>query len=298
MTTNIDLIDNTLKELHEDPMGLSTVASIAQHAVLPRELVDGNIYAVKNGESIELLETPGYRHDLDDQRAPKPRRVARSVTVRDAESLISYLTENTDNDDEVGDQYGHGEGQLELWADLDGRRIKAILDGGDGWRIHTATLDLRHSNEWKEWTGIDGRLVDQLAFAQFIEDHLSSIGAPDGAKLLEVCQTLEAVTKVDFKSSELLANGQRKFKYDETTEAKAGQKGDLTIPGELTLVLRPFQGSQPVGITARFRYRLDGGQLRLGVKLAEPEKALEDAFDAIVDDVQKFVPVRVNHGIG
>lgn len=63
-------------------------------------------------------------------------------------------------------------------------------------------------------------------------------------------------------------------------------------------MLRPFQGSEPVAILARFRYRLDGGQLRLGVKLAEPQKALEVAFNQIVDEVQASVPVRVNHGVG
>ncbi|MBB1512006.1 DUF2303 family protein [Tessaracoccus sp. MC1627] len=280
---------------------INTVIDNAQEAVQPHELEDGNLYAVRNADGgIVLLRTPGYDRAVTQLAAQtSPDQIRRSITVRDASSLIDYLDANTINGGEaVGTDHRHGVGRLELWADIDRRTIKAVLDGNDGHRVHTATLELRHSIEWTEWTSIDGKLVDQLAFAQFIEDHLSSIGAPDGAKLLEICQTLEARTKVDFKSSELLANGQRKFKYDETTEAKAGQKGDLTIPAELTLVLRPFQGSEPVAILARFRYRLDGGQLRLGIKLAEPSKALEVAFNQIVDEVQASVPVRVNHGVG
>lgn len=293
-TPVFEALDGTCNDVH----AIATLGALA-HGAEP--LKDGQIYAVKDGDQMVLLETPGYTDDREDHRAPSPRRVERSVTVRDAASLVDYLNENTTGPDDparVGDMFRHGVGDLELWADIDRRTIRAIVDGGNGWRKHTATLELRHSIEWAEWTSIDGKLVDQLAFAQFIEDHLSSIGAPDGAKLLEICQTLEARTKVDFKSSELLANGQRKFRYDETTEAKAGQKGDLTIPAELTLVLRPFQGSEPVAILARFRYRLDGGQLRLGVKLAEPSKALEVAFNQIVDEVQASVPVRVNHGVG
>lgn len=299
MTTTNTLIDSDLSELDGDPMGVVAIASIAQHAAMPRELADGHLYAVKKGDEVVLLETPGYRADFDDRRAGKPRQVHRSITARDADSFLNYLAENTDTEpDEVGQGNRHGVGDLELWADLDNRRIKAYVDGGEGWHGHTAVLDLRHSTEWAEWTSVDGKLMPQIDFAQFIEDHLSSIGEPDGAKLLEICQTLEANTRVDFKSSELLANGQRKFKYDETTEARAGQKGDLVIPSELTLVLRPFQGSDPVAITARFRYRLDNGVLRLGVKLAEPQRALEQAFSQIVDAVQAGVPVRVNYGIG
>lgn len=282
-------------------LDISTIIDNAQEAVAPYALDDGTLYAVRDADGgIVLLRTPGYDRGVTQLAAESsPDQIRRSITVRDASSLIDYLDANTINGGEVvGTDHRHGVGRLELWADIDRRTIKAILDGNDGHRVHTATLELRHSIEWTEWTSIDGKLVDQLAFAQFIEDHLSSIGAPDGAKLLEICQTLEARTKVDFKSSELLANGQRKFKYDETTEAKAGQKGDLTIPAELTLVLRPFQGSEPVAILARFRYRLDGGQLRLGIKLAEPSKALEVAFNQIVDEVQASVPVRVNHGVG
>lgn len=281
---------------------IQAIINNAQEAVAPEELTDGSIYAVRDADGgIVLLPTPTYLDDLERQRLKAaPARIKRSVTVRDADSLIAYLAANTDADDpaDIGLEHLHGAGDLEIWADLDGRRIKAILDGGRGHRGHSATLELRHSREWEEWAGVDGKLVPQVAFAQFIEDHISSIGAPDGGTLLDVVQTLSAKTKVDFKSSSLLANGQRQFEFAETIEAKAGQKGTLAIPTELTLVLRPFQGSEPVALQARFRYRLDEGQLFLGVRLAEPDRALEAAFQQVVDEVQEAAPVRINHGVG
>ena len=279
----------------------NALARLGQLAAEPTKLDDGEIYAVKVGDSIELLETPGYTYTAANERqAEGPARINRRVVLRDAQSLIAYLAANTDADDptNIGMSHRHGVGDLEIWADLDGRRIKAILDGGYGWAEHTATLELRHSREWDEWSKIDGKLLPQVTFAEFIEDHLSSIGAPDGGTLLDIVQTLTAKNKVDFKSSSLLANGQRQFEFAETLEAKAGQKGNLTIPTELTLVLRPFQGSEDVGIQARFRYRLDGGQLFLGVRLNEPAKALEEAFDVIVDEVRAASPVPIVHGIG
>ena len=129
-------------------------------------------------------------------------------------------------------------------------------------------------------------------------DHISSIGEPSGGILLDVVQTLTARTKVDFRSSTMLANGQRQFEFAETIEAKAGAKGTLAIPAELKLVLRPFQGSDPVVVTARFRYQISEGALALGVRLAEPQRVLEEAFDQIVAEVGVALPVRVNHGVG
>lgn len=289
----------TVDELAADGAAAMLLATLAQQAALPRQLEDGKLYGVLDADgAIQLLETPGYTDTHADERADTPRRIVRAVTVADVESLADYLAHNT-----YGDRAGlvnagslGNSGSLELWADIDNRTIRAIIDGGDGWRKHTATLQLKLSREWVEWAAIDGKLHDQAAFAQFIEDHLSTIAEPDGARLLDICQTLQATTTTQFKQQAILANGQRQLRFEEQVEARAGQKGDLTIPGELLLVLRPFLGSAPVGIPARFRLRIREGVLSLGVKLAEPEAALERAFSDIVDDVQALMPVRVNHG--
>lgn len=275
----------------------------AQEAVGAQELEDGKVYLVRNDDGgFYIKTTPGYDRAAAKVAATEgPDRIERRVTVRDADSLIDYLAANTAPDaegEDVSDRHRHGVGKLEVWADIDRRSVTAILDGGDGNRKHTAVLDLRHSEEWAQWQQVDGKLFGQVEFAQFIEDHLSSIGAPDGGQLLDIVQTLEARTDVRFKSSQLLANGQRQLAFEETVDAKAGAKGDLKVPSELTLVLRPFQGSEPVAIQARFRFRITDGVLRMGVKLNEPNKALEVAFDQIVETVQAAVPVRVNHGVG
>ena len=278
------------------------VAVTAQQAVLPRKLEEG-IYAILDAEgAVRVIETDGYaqqrQHDWMMARAHVPERVKRAATVLDVDSFIDYLDRYTASDSGVGEDYLLGDGSLEVWADLDARTIVGILDGIYARREHTATLRLKLSREWSEWAAIDGKLLTQVAMAEFIEDHISTIAEPAGAVLLDVTQTLQAHTNVSFKQQAILANGQRQFRWEETVEAKAGQSGNLTIPGELILVLRPFQGSDPVPVTARFRYQVREGALSMGIKLAEPDKALEDAFAGVVADIQAQVPVRVNHGRG
>lgn len=283
---------------------IDRIITNAQEAVAAEILKDGSLYSVRNADGgYQLLVTPGYERQVAGNAAENgPILIKRSVTVRDADALIDYLAHNTggapSGNEDVDHGYRHGPGELEVWADLDRRTIRAILDGGYGYRGHTATLELRHSEEWTEWAQVDGKFFGQVEFAQFVEDHISSIAAPDGGVLLDVVQTLEANTGVRFKSSQLLGNGQRQIAFEETVEAKAGTKGNLTIPTELTLALRPFQGCDAVAVVARFRFRINEGVLRMGVKLAEPSKALEVAFADIVSNVQGLVPVRVNHGVG
>ncbi len=297
--TNTSVFNVTPEDLDERGYGL--LAQTAQQAVLPRHLDEG-VYAILNADGgIEIRETDGYRirreHDWERARADTVEFVHRNVTLLNVPSFIDYLARNTrDEPKDVGEDYLYCSGGLELWADIDARKITAILDGMDGLRKHTATLTLKTSREWDEWLKVDGKLLPQVEFAQFIQDHISTIGEPSGALLVDICETLVGSTDVQWKSQQLDRSGQRQFVYEEVVNGQAGAKHDLKIPTELTLVLRPFQGSEQLLITARFRFRLSGGAVQLGVKLVEPDRVLEDAFDRVVDEVQGLVPVHVNHG--
>lgn len=276
------------------------LTSAAQQAVLPRRLEEG-VYGVLNPEGgIDITETPGYTQQREEAwlraRSDRPEFVHRSPALLDVDSFVDYLTRNTTGDELPAVQYAHGAGQLELWADIDGRRITAILDGYDGLRKHTATLSLKVSREWAEWLNVDGKLLGQTEFAEFVADHLSTIAMPDGALLVDICETLTGKTDVQWRSQSLDKTGQRQFVYQEQIDGQAGPKGDLPIPDRLILAIRPFQGSEQEYINARFRFRLREGRLLLGVKLEEPERVLEDAFGRVVEDVQGRVPVHVNLG--
>lgn len=267
----------------------------AQQAALPTRLNDGELYATIDADgAIKIVTTPGYDRTVDDDRAATPRRLKRQGTVRDVPSMLDYIGEHTTDGGQAESLIdGNPSGRLEVWADIDRSAVTAIIDGGPGWCSHTITLALKHSREWTEWTGIDGKMLDQEAFAEFIEDHISTIAKPDGAKLLEICQTLTGHTNQQWRSQKILANGQRQLQWEESVEAKAGDKGDLTIPAELQLVLRPYQGGEPVLINARFRYRMRGGALSIGIKLTEPDRVLEQAFNLNLDSLQAGLPEGV-----
>lgn len=121
-------------------------------------------------------------------------------------------------------------------------------------------------------------MLAQTAFAEHVEESLLDITAPPAADMLEIAQSFQATTKVAFESGHRLNSGQQQLTYVEETGAKAGRKGELTIPQTFELALAPFEGSATYKVSARLRYRIGDGQLRIGYFLDRPEEVLRSAF--------------------
>ncbi|MCW5953403.1 MAG: hypothetical protein KIT69_14205, partial [Propionibacteriaceae bacterium] len=152
MTTDLDYATEFEPD-HLDGLNAAAIATLnSQQAVLPRALEEG-IYAVLDADgAVQIRETKGYaqqrKHDWQRSHSDKPEFVHRQVTLLDVASFVDYLRLNTLSlDPEVvnDSDYAHGTGGLELWADIDARKITAILDGYDGLRKHIATLQLKTS---------------------------------------------------------------------------------------------------------------------------------------------------------
>lgn len=216
----------------------------------------------------------GRDHTLEqidlEQYGATPRRKSGAVTFADVRSFVGYVDAHNEED------------ATTLYRLRDQAKVLAVLNGPGrgtpraGWSDHRAWLELEPSVEWKAWSGISGKFMSQLEFASFLEDHARDVRQPDAATLIELARTIEGAQQAEFGSSIRLDNGARAFTYRETIAAKAGQDGRLEIPGSLELALRPFAASpQPFVVQARFKYRLQQGNLLLGVELDRPDLVLE-----------------------
>ncbi len=258
----------------------ATVADIAYAATEPAELHPGALAHVIVPEGAESVT-------LDLERfADMPARRRGQVVVWDAQSFTKY----------VNAQMTAG---TTVYTDVRGSTLAAVINGHQapasadpGWGDHRAVLQLRHTPQWDAWNGFCGQMRNQVAFAEFIEDHLADIFEPSGAEMLELAQTFEAKTGVDFKSSTILDTGQRQLRYEETVNATASN-GTLTIPKQVTLGLQPYEGSKSYRVTARFRFRINNGALTLGLILDDPVKVLETAFDDIRADVAETLDLDI-----
>lgn len=260
------------------------VIDVATRATQPYELTPGKVYSI--------LTTDGRAHRADltgPEFTGKPPRKTGTTVVRDVPSFLAYFDKHGDDDSEV-------------YADVERRTITAVLDAHTGedarWGGHRLELHLRETAAWRAWTSMDGQLVPQGQFAEFVEDNLVDLVEPDSATMLELAESFEVTTSAEFQSSQRLDSGARKFSYVEEQTGKAGHKGDITIPATLTLALRPFEGCEPFKVTARFKYRLDKvkGELRLGFKIERPGDTLTAAFEDIRTLIDSDVPMAVLNG--
>jgi uncharacterized protein YfdQ (DUF2303 family) len=181
-----------------------------------------------------------------------------------------------------------------VWADAEQSSITAVLndhedvtDGGEaGWRDHRVSLQLRVDDDWALWRKFDGQFMTQVQFAEFVESMLHVIVRPAAADMLEIAQTFQARRNVDFKSGSRLASGDVQLHYEETTEAKAGRMGNMEIPPEMDVALAPYLGTTAGIVTARVRYRIEGGHLKLAYVLARPDLVQRDAFLGVLAQVR------------
>lgn len=249
----------------------------------PHRLELGGYWALTTPDGIAQIDLTG------DKYRDRPARKTGVVKVRDVPSFLHYW-----------DKHRY-EGASEVYADLDHRTITAVLDAHSadhaGWAGHVLRLGLRHSPSWTAWVGISGKLMGQQAFAEFIEDHRPDIVEPVAADVLELAQSFQATVKAEFKSGTVLKSGQRELQYTETVDASAGKSGRLAIPDHITLALAVFESDgMAEAVTARFRYRLENGSLRIGVVLDEVDDKVRSAFQAVVDDIDQGVDVPVLNG--
>lgn len=254
-------------------------------AVMPKIANEGGvpILTVPNDWSLQSLEP----------FLPNPVRMRRHVTLHTMQSFIEYAK-------------AHRTESTALFADESVMTLKAVFDycdtskrDGAGWGDHAATFVCIQTNEWKTWMERNERLMSQSDFAQFLEDNLPDIVAPDGATMLEIAKNIEAKRKVDFSSAVRLENGDVQFKYQEHTEgtAQTASKGVIEIPSEFVIAIPPFRGSLRYRIKARLRWRIkDGGELQLWYHLDRPHKDLEDAFNRVMEDVQASLDMNAYAG--
>lgn len=241
----------------------AVVADLAAKAAAPQVVDPDKVHVVADG--VQVL-------DLD-RFLESPRRKKGTYHPATVSALIAYAKE-------------HETEGTTIWVDKTASKVTAVInDHGQtpGWRGHTATLQLQTSPEWKHWLAKDGQYFDQEDFAEHLQDGIEEIRNPDAATMLEIAQTIQGATKADWRTATRLDNGEVSFAYHEQIEATAGRKAHLEIPQTFDLAISPFYGEAPFELSARLRYRIREGNLRIGYKLGRPHDVVVAVLGGIAE---------------
>lgn len=220
------------------------------------------------------LQTPDFARWLE--HAPAPPRASWRYVVHNVDSFVEFVT-----------RHGGGEGAT-VWIDPDQHTLIAVLNDhadddetGPAWGDHRVKLQLRKSPEWIAWTRFDGELLEQKDFAAFCEENQLDFISPDAATMLEVAQTIHSATNVEYKSGYDLQDGRVQFRFEEVSDTRAGENGQIAPPREFVIGIPPFFGEAAFRVRALLKWRVIERRLHLGYKLERPHLVLQAAIDRI-----------------
>lgn len=214
-----------------------------------------------------------------------PNALKENVNLHNVESFMEYFNN-------FADAHSH------IFVDAENAKFKAILDyhvaaDSPSWNRHTVEYKFPKTIEWTKWLQYNSIRMEQEDFALFIEDNIKEVVEPDGATMLEIASSLQAKNNVSFKSAKRLDNGETQFDYREDIESTAGAQGQFSIPNEIKIALKPFQGSETYNVTARFRYRINNGSLVMWYDIIRPHAIIEDAIKDAVEKVKTEIKTGV-----
>lgn len=227
------------------------------------------------------LRADEHVHTIDlEQHLTAPGRARGQAAVHDPSDFADYVNRLANPTNTT------------VWANEKAGTLTAIVnDHADwddpGWRDHTITLHLQDDADWLQWHRRDGQRTSQEDFAEFVEDVAHTIIDPDAATMLEVATTLSAKRQVDFNQGVRLQTGDVQLKFEETTTAAAGAKGNLEVPERIRVRIAPWLGVEPVELDARLRWRIQNKQLAIGYQLLRSDIAKREAFAQLVDSVRE-----------
>lgn len=239
---------------------------------------------IRKAEAVQTIEgvpvvilSEGQRHIEMEHLLSSPTALDENVKVVSVDSFVAYWRRYADNDSVI-------------FVDDKAHTVNAVFDyHGDGgepeWCRHKMTMSLLATPEWAKWRQNSGKRLGQVEFAEFIQDNMTDVVNPDGATLLEIVTNLSNHRTAKFASNIRLDNGQVQFTYEEELKG-AATAGQVSIPQEFELGIRPFARCASYSVGARLRYRVtDERALTIWYEIKRPERIEVDAFDSVLNEL-------------
>lgn len=225
----------------------------------------------------------------------QPLRKRGEVTVFDAAAFNQVIKDNSDAGC-ISIYFDRNPEAPAVVAILNGNGTGASGVGEPGWGDFRVKIEFRPTPQWTKWRNFDGKMLTQVAFAEFLEDNIDDIVEPSGAAMLEIASYLEIVRNVNFKSGIALSSGVVQFVHEQDDAAKV-KANTFEVPKEFSIGVAPVFGLKHYRVPARFRYRLNDGKLTLGYKLQRIENVMGLVVEEVIAAVERGADISVLDGL-
>jgi hypothetical protein len=253
----------------------------------------------KEDQTGQLILVPdGMKvHEIAD-KYHLPEEVHENISIFNQNSFIEYIN-----------YFANSDGRTVVFADNKKLAFEAIVDyheardadvDGGKRRIALVRRASHRSNfkplldeSFSRWREISGKWLSQLDMAHFLEENAHDLFEPDAASVMELVQSFEAKTDIDFKKAINLSNTTTQITYHEKETRTPGQ---IIIPKFLKINAPVFFGGEPREMQLFFRYSARDGNLKFKLDLHRETYIIYDAFEAIAKEIVNQCAVPVYFG--
>lgn len=158
------------------------------------------------------------------------------------------------------------------------------------------------SEEWQSWFGSNRAPMSQVAWAEFIENHMRDLVAPtdqevtDGklyfeqqpavpTRIISLSRGLEILVEARVKDVRNLQSGEVELAFEETHKDVGGKT--LKIPGLFVIAIPIFVDGPPARFLVRLRYRKTDGKLTWFYDMVRPDLVMREQLCNDLDDVRQ-----------
>lgn len=264
--------------------------------------IDGVTAAVvPSGASIKSVKA------LRDEYLTKPERLKGKAKLTTLVSFIAHVNRFKDEGSAIFASVGD-----KPW-------LFAVYDYNEGpsaprFGGHVAEYMFPLSREWAAWMAVDGKPMEQAAFAAWIEDHAADVvppTIPQAASAVEMLRAVEITPGtptqvltfsrgIDVRVESNVVNqvslptGGRRLVFDESIKGAAGEP--LEVPGGFIVALPLFDGGDHYALPVRLRLRVEKGRVLWTIAVLRAADVLRDAVTAAAEQVRATTALPLFYG--
>lgn len=235
---------------------------------------------------------------------PRPLALKEARAFYEVESFARYVNQFRDDDTRIYVTH-ETPNILELCAvfdDHEGVRHEddneapAVNNARPRWKRHRAFLKLEPSAELRVWMMRADERMDQLAFAQFLQEQIPFIAEPAADMLQRAVTVFSTVESDDIESVVAPGGGE----YAVNTKSGVVSTGPVKLPELVVLMLRPYPRADAIPFSARVRWSFSKRDKTLSFWYAlmgfnihtRNPLPLDTTFEGVADDVRREVADR------
>lgn len=244
------------------------------------------------------LKAHSVKPFLDPYR-DKPERRNGTAKLTDLDSLIGHVT-----------RFKDAGSALFAIDNRDAPAIVAVIDyhpeGAESdprFGTHRARYDFPISDEWEAWRGVDGRALNQIDFAEFLEDRIVDVMAPPQfltasnapedepdedadkrlldlvskiggkvcgpSRLMELAKGLRIHDQQTVKEAVNTTTGEVQIQFE--AEHRDDNGKPIQVPNLFLLAIPVFRTGALYRVPVRLRYRLRAGRITWSLQMHRPD---------------------------